>query len=115
MFKRKDEWVNISELQPIDMINETSKAVMLYLDIPFAWTSQSDYEEIVDKINKIPCVNDACERAVQLADKVNEEGPKSEDARQDFYLTIQMARQQPASSLAALQQYYKALPPFFLG
>lgn len=113
LFTKNDEYVDVSQLDPLMMVDEKSKAVMEYLDIPSIWLTSDDYEKSVIKVNEIACVNDACERAVQMADTLNLEGPRTEDARQDFYQTVKAAREQPASSLAALQQYYKVLPPFF--
>lgn len=113
LFTQKDEYIDVSQLNPLLMVDERTKAVMEFLDIPSSWLTSDEYEKSVLKVNEIPCVNDACERAVQMADFFNLEGPKTEDARQDYYLSIKAAREQPVSSLAALQDYYKSLPSFF--
>lgn len=36
-------------------------------------------------VSSIPCINDACERACQLASETNQQGPRNEENRQDFY------------------------------
>lgn len=113
LLTQSDEYVDVSQLNPIDMVDERSRAVMEYLNIPWNWCTSDEYEKALSIVNEIPCVNDACERGVQMAEKLNKEGPRSEAARQDFYLTVKVAREQPSSSLTALQEYYRSLPPYF--
>lgn len=105
LFTQRDYYVGVSQLDPLLMVDERSKAVMEFQDIPSNWLTSDEFEQSLNRVNQISCVNNACERAVQMADSFNLKGPKAEDARQDFYWTLKSAREQPVSSLAALQDY----------
>lgn len=58
-------------------------------------------------VSSIPCINDACERACKLASDLNDKGPRTESAREEFYLVADKAKKIPTKSLTLLNQYYQ--------
>lgn len=84
-----------------------SKAVMEYLNVRWEWESEAEREADSKFVSATPCINDACERACHLASVTNEQGPRTENSRQDFYLVVNDAKKIPHTSLSALNAYYE--------
>lgn len=101
LLNKKDVIMEIKDFQLVDLINEQSVAVIQALKI-----SLDDLEHARQIVEAIPCVNDSCERAVQLATEFNKTGPKDEDRRQDYYLTINEVQNRHLHTVQQIDEFY---------
>lgn len=77
---------------------------MITLGIDF-----DDLEAAIEIVKTVPVVNDACERSVQMASLFNNKGPKTEDNRQDYYLTIDNIQQRHLKTVSDYNNFYAAM------
>lgn len=93
--------IKIYKLQLIDLISPVSLAVINTLEIQL-----NEIQKEMQKVNSIPVVNDSCERAVQLASLFNNKGPKSEEKRQNYYLTIDSIQNRHLKTVEDYNNFY---------
>lgn len=74
--------------------------------VDWQWKSKEEYGKNAEKVKAIPCVNDACERSVQLASLKNKEGPKKESERQDFYMVVNKTQKMP-KTLKGMREFHE--------
>lgn len=103
---RNSTIVDIKSLTLESLVDGRSRAVMQRFGVTYEWQDEMEFERQVKIVESIPCTNDICERAIHLANSHQEHGPRTENARQDFYLVADEARKIPRQSLTALNEYY---------
>lgn len=103
LFTKRDKLIAVKNLKLEDLINETSLAVMQQLNI-----SLDDLEKAQQVAKSIPCTNDVAERAIQLASKFNNQGPRNEEDRQDYYLTIDDVQNRHLKTMTHINDFYSS-------
>lgn len=104
--KKNDVIIDISTLKLEDLVDGKSRAVMELLGVSHLWEDDTHFERDKKIVEGIPCTNDVCERAIHLANSHQDQGPRTESARQDYYIVADTAQKIPRHSLTALNKYY---------
>lgn len=104
--------IQIKDLKLHDLVDSSSLSVMnmlkvdeMLLDIDLdQWESNNIVNEAKSIVSNIPCSIDVCENRVQLASTYNCNGPRKEDDRQKYYITINESRKSmPSTALKDLK------------
>lgn len=58
---------------------------MEYLNVAWQWGPNAESDADAKFVPSNPCINDACERTGHLAFETNQQDPRNEENRDDFY------------------------------